>query len=594
MNTWTLTNAQGTEKSFAEWGLGALERKLVNQGQDEVTFTAPGAAYDGEPLLAYGDTVAIRRDGALWFQGRVIGVPRVGAASAESMRYTIAGPWWYLEDLVFQQQWKQLSDFTNSNSPLADVYRSRVVIGQSEAGAKLNSAQQITEVINFAIAQGRPLQLGAVEPVADFPWDERRDPSCATVIKRVLRWTPDAVTYFDYSTTPPTLHVRNRSSLTAVTIPVNAGAPVESLTITPRNDLQRSVVTLKYEQTNTVDGADFTQLVVDQYPTGSNENAIAALSMTFELSGGNASYQRQQITTAPIKENDVTWWTTKLPWLANLSNVAISGGARSPDNLPNELQKGTVATWMGKQSGMVQVTATLSYDCLSDPQSPVDPVGNPVIERKSAVTITTRVRGTDASSQVYTRLRRLTTSEPVPVGLAQALYNSVSVLSYEGALKLKESECSGTAMPGRMLQLTGGRAEWTSMCAVIQIVSEKIDTGETSIEFGPPNHLGRQDLVRLLQVNRKRRVTYRADERSSGHPAGKAEVDGIDDTPAENSSPGAGQTSRLMLMAAGGGDGSKVTLDVADCNGKELKVRELDICEDGTAKKILVVCSETY
>lgn len=594
MSTWTLMDAHSVEKTFAEWGLNGLERALVNQTADTVAFSAPGRAYDEEPLFSYGDTLSIRRDGALWFQGRVAQVPRVGEADAEGIRYKLVGPWWYLDDLVFQQNWKQLQDFSDEDSSLLDVTRSRVVIGQTIDGAKLSGAAQIAEVINFAIAQGRPLQLGTVEPDADIPWDERQDPSCAEVIRRVLRWTPDAVAYFDYTTTPPTFHVRHRASLSPFSMTLNAGAPVKSVKIAPRYDLQRSVVVLKYEQTQTVNGQDFTRIVRDQYPPDVDENAVGALTMTLELSGGSATYQTQSVTTSPIQENSVTWWKEKLPWLNKLGNIQISGGTRTPNDLENELKKGTISAWMGKQSGVVEVKANLSYERWQDPDSPYSSSGNPIIEKKTLVSIVTRVRGTDARTQSFSRLKRFTSGEPVPVGLAQQLYTSVGTLPYEGALLLKEEECGGVAAPGHFLRLLGGRNEWSTMDAVIQSVTEKIDLGETNLKFGPPTHLGADDLIGLLRVNRTRVTTYRATERSSGKPAGKAEVDGIDEVPVENSSPGAGQTSRLMLLAASGDGSGKVTLDVTDCNNKELKVRELDICDDGVAKKILVVCSEAY
>jgi hypothetical protein len=593
MSEWTLIDASGVEKTFSSWGLGKLKRKLTNQAADTVTFSMTGTSYDIDLPFAYADTLKIRRDGVLWFQGRVVKVPRIGKAKSEASSYELDGPWWYLDDLVFQQNWRQLADFSNASSGLTTVARSRVIVGQTIDGEKLDSGAAIREVLAFAIAQGRPLQIGTVEPGVEIPWDELQDPSCAEVIRKILRWMPDAVAYFDYTTTPPTLHIKLRSSLAPVSVTVNAGAPVESLTIGPRYDLQRSVVVLKYEQTSTVDGTDYTRIVKDQYPTTADENAIGALVMTLELSGANASYQRQSITTSPIAENSVDWWKEKLPWLKTLGNIAISGGTRTPDTLDNELVKGTVPSWSGKESGTVVVKAYLSYERLQDSSLDFDASTNPILEQKSDVVLTTRVRATDATSQTFTRLRSFTSGETVPVGLAQALYNSVSSLPYEGELHLKEDECGGVAAVGRSLQLSGGRSEWSAMAAVIQKVEESIDLGETKIKFGPATHLGADDLLGLLRVNRSRRTTYRASERSDGKPSGKAEVDGIDDTPLENASPGVGRTSRLMLLASDGGDG-KVILDVSDCNSKELKVREIDICEDGTAKKILVLCSEAY
>ena len=107
-------------------------------------------------------------------------------------------------------------------------------------------------------ALGAPLAIGTITPNAIAPYAEALDESCAAVIQHFLRWTPDAITAFDYTTTPyPTLSIVQRSSAASVTLPAY-GAPVSGLELTPRHDLQTPCVQLKFEQTNDIDGDTFT------------------------------------------------------------------------------------------------------------------------------------------------------------------------------------------------------------------------------------------------------------------------------------------------------------------------------------------------
>ncbi len=71
----------------------------------------------------------------------------------------------------------------------------------------------------------------------------------------MLRWHPDGVTWFDYATTPPTLHLRQRANLAAAVFSV-AGQPHTGLDIAARPDLVPPVVVLKYQILNQNDGID--------------------------------------------------------------------------------------------------------------------------------------------------------------------------------------------------------------------------------------------------------------------------------------------------------------------------------------------------
>jgi len=90
------------------------------------------------------------------------------------------------------------------------------------------------------------------------------------------------------------------------------------------------------------------------------------------------------------------------------------------------------------------------------------------------------------------------------VGLAQYLYDQVKDVQWSGVLTLVEEEVSGLVGIGQAVNVIGGRPEWAAMRAMVQSVTEEIETGTTRIELGPPEHLGIQDLVELLKVGRRR------------------------------------------------------------------------------------------
>ena len=149
------------------------------------------------------------------------------------MNYRVAGPWWYLENLVFQQPYQNIflgySVAGDPTSPaiFGQANSSHLFLNQASvpnALQKITTGQQIIEAVNWAlkpfITAGitPPFQIGAVTPSADVPIDEVRDITCAEVIHKMLRWSPDAVTYFDYSTSPPTFNCVRRADMTAVNL----------------------------------------------------------------------------------------------------------------------------------------------------------------------------------------------------------------------------------------------------------------------------------------------------------------------------------------------------------------------------------------
>lgn len=96
----------------------------------------------------------------------------------------------------------------------------------------------------------------------------------------------------------------------------------------------------------------------------------------------------------------------------------------------------------------------------------------------------------------------------VPSDLAASYYLALLTLQYEGSIVTRGEDVRGDCKVGNALNLTNGRAAWATMRGVVQSVTEDIDSGATTIDFGPPERLPAEDFVaQLLFVRRKRPTT---------------------------------------------------------------------------------------
>ncbi len=138
MSVWTINGAV--------LPIRKLRRRLRSLAVDAVTFET-GQNFDDAPLLALGSVCQVRKDGALWFTGVVTRNPAQGSGAAESQRYEVSGPWWYLEKLVFHQSWNIMTNTASGGGTpsyeLVATPRTRVILGQDIAGGPLGVGDQI-------------------------------------------------------------------------------------------------------------------------------------------------------------------------------------------------------------------------------------------------------------------------------------------------------------------------------------------------------------------------------------------------------------------------------------------------------------------
>lgn len=543
MSTWTLQHG-ATTQTLAAWGLAAdLQLHRFNAAPDVCTITKPGAM-DITPLFPYGDLVKIYRDGVLWFQGKAQNPERVGTGSYEGVLYKFMGPWWDLEQNVFQQSWKSFVDYTTPGDPTTpptyeDKYNSELFLGQKLDLSTQSTSQQITEILTHAILVGCNLQIGTIDAGLSIPTYNCRDISCAEAVQIMMRWTPDRVAWFDYTTTPPTMHVRKLSNLSNVTVTVGTDK-ISELKLVPRYDLQLSAVLLRFKQLNDEDGK-IQQVIIEQvYPPGSTGLEFGASIHSIELAGYRLVLSKCSIVTQTIDSNSGTgatridWWKGKIPWL-NSSDITISsiptatvvdadtGASVSLSTYPNELREGQIAPWMDKVKKRVKISANVSF-------TKVLPGGGAAtLLGVESAPISVTLVATDAETGDFESVETFESGESEPAGLAQGIYEAMQTLQYEGEVPLVGAEIPAGLAMGKKLTIAGTSLTLSNL--LIQATVEEPHLGRIRLVIGPAKQLGISDLIELHRVNRYRLVYNAPSQRAATAEGGGANVSLGDTTP---------------------------------------------------------------
>lgn len=540
----------------AALGLSQLVLTYASLQADTLTFAHDGAAWDADPLFAYGSTITLTRDDVPVFIGKVRRTPRFIGATAESVSYEVAGPWDWLERRALLQNQAVVLDPETSGVP-AMVPQGLAILGQSDAGTTVNLADALAAVLAGAAAAGIDVAIG---DGFDYPvvWDEVADLTIADAVIRLLGTAPDAVSWIDYATL--TLHLARRAHLAEAELevaPANEGwtldfAPLESVQVVERPDLVPSGVTLFYRRIDTINGRPYLRLFTDA--VGAAADAENAIVRTIELAGAsyNSTTLEQPVVVAPLPAHltaagTITaasnaaafaalskFWKRKIPWLndpgvtinafrATARTISADSEAVGEDgaplpapvldtSLPNELIEGYLTAWMEdttlNRKGQDQ---TYSAEVSADIE-----VGGKVTRRIER--LTAGVMATNCSTRTYrwSESSGSIAPEPTPAGVAAKIMAALSVLPVEGSCVLIEEECGLGIRPGQVLNLAGGRASWATMRALVQRLVANIDEGRSEISYGPPTQLGPGDLVDLMRANRLKRPADRGLVRATG------------------------------------------------------------------------------
>lgn len=468
----------------------SLTINRVTGAASTCTFVVQAAA-DSAPAWPYGTQVAVVRKGIdgteRLFRGTVTAARSSANGTDECHIYTVSDAWWHLEREVMKADRTVIDASTGLSATLSTP---RLLLFRSPDGTTATTAAAaITAAVAWAASKGIAIQAGTITAPVQPPCDEVNDRSCAEIIQRALRWQPDAVAWLDHATEPPSLNVTRRSAMAAGSI---AFADLDSCDITPRGDLTVPGVEIAFEYT---DAPGRTVAV----RTAGTPTAAGCARMTLSLDrDGGIPGQEQEIKTVALGDYTASsWWQRMFPWLPNDAEIADATILPTPGaGFDKILTAGQITQWMRDDYDLDVGRYTVSCRALS---FSVD--GHAYSEKDLTRTFTL----TNASTKRYISRTRAGWREPIPENLASDFYASASLLWHEGTVTLTEPDClAGRALIGKTLNVTGGLAAWATMAVPVSSVTERLDTGQTQITFGPQPHLGPRDLIEIIRAGRFR------------------------------------------------------------------------------------------
>ena len=570
MGYWTLTY-NGTEKSFADWGISQGKRKRKNMAVTEFTFIASGQPIDTPDLFAYQSLVVVRRDragsgtsysgGTQWFQGYVTDCHRIGSATAEDAQYTVSNVFWLLQSIYYKQNWPSVG-FTD-----------HVILNRLPAYFLewLSVRGQVQAILDYALTKVPGAFTYDVSRLPNLfpPCDEKRSLTCDEAIKNQMQWIQDGIVKVDETQSPPQIVFYSRFGDTAftsspvvqlpvVTLAIGTGTAGEDVqvvseSIRPLKKLQVPQVQITYEQKNKVGSLEFVNLVIDTYPPAPDGgNQLNILCQTINLLGEQGSDQtgtmESQYVANYAPSDWVEWFTLNHPFLAKVSNLALIDGqvyftddqnnalntAAVLSSLPYEmLNHGVFHSWMrvgnassgaqGKKQ-RVKVTGYFSY---------TDEFGN-IVDATDGRELTVSVDLVNLAPGTYNKVNLSQIPDPIPgfigvtngvptwnyssgsaanfgLSLSYWFYTILRVLQWEGDVRVEDNqgdgEVSRTDFMGVALNLSNGLADWATMDALVQSVDEDLESGIVTVSFGQNKLLSAGKLIDLARQSRTRLYT---------------------------------------------------------------------------------------
>lgn len=607
---WTISYDGGAFEDADAVGVSVAKLEMSAATASKLTLAVDEAMDAIAPGWEEFKTLAVRRNGSPFFTGTIVREPREGSGQEEGQMVVAQGPVWWLEETMYLQE---RAHRPTGSSTDQTVLSARVLLNARRSGARLSTAQEIEAILQYAVDAGAPLEVGTIDlpsltPVAQAATDV----TLLEALRRQLAYHPDAVMFEDHSVSPPTINVVRASALAAVTQDANGGATDGRATthfLIERVAARKpSAVAIFYERTHEVDDRSYRETLADIHPTTADPAAPRALVVTIPLQGSRTITQKQSVTTRTYPTTKAeceasagrNWWSGKEPALelikaalkfddvtVNLTDAnppapplpLVAGAAPlrppglTPADVPRELVSGSLAEWMQVKAAGVTVSARMAAPATAIAALAADAkrrleslLPERIIAGDGSVwfatTMSASFQATNATSKIYSRISGSTGAEAAPEGIAAQVYASLSAESFGGSITIDEDEPGGIAWMGKRLRFSGQRAEYLSSIMPVQSVAMDIASGSTTLGFGPPGHLGPQDLVGLLQSLRRREMVSNFEEDDAEERATPDTVIGGSEQPLANAvagaSPGAGMfvVTRAILD---GSDGVSVT-----------------------------------
>ena len=595
--TYTTLEYNGSERALADWGIAEQGCTLTVASLEDDLFRCmiSRALCTDDPVFPFEGAVILRTarvsttgavnsfsGGLIEFSGKRLLHVVDGRPNFEGVYYNFAGPWYDVRECPYQQLsawWLGPVDQIGNDLSSDVLVMFKLVDGlYSRVGTKIQILDTLQHVLDQYALQGMaaPFQVvtGNIDVDSPLPVYPMQDVKCSEVIEYCLRPNPDARLWFDYSTLPPTAYVSSRGNCAPVTVPIADGVSYESLRIVPRNDLQARSVVLFFKQTNQVDASAWMEKTKQKYgPNGLNSTAdpdggLRVVVQTVDLQGWSVSNVYGELTTLAVT-NDLAFWSVVVPELrstqvrsfALLGDMDIrddNGDTVSLGAYPNALMDGSsICPWMTLVGGTpvvgkrVTITVDATYrlfdvEATGGDRSATNGVLLEWFPRKRLLWRGVLTNGVTGN---YSAVASSIIGDPIPTGLAQNIFSSLAGLQYEGDVTVVVPDLSGGINMGNTLNLSNGRADWTTMNAQIQHITKDLGSGRRMVTIGPARFLTAGGLTQLFLINRLRRIWYNPLTRATGKSGASSNTVTMGrNTARENSQAGLDQVAFLRLL----------------------------------------------
>ncbi len=558
------------EKTAAELGIVSAKISRKCSANDELSLVFSSDC-DTSSLLI-GDTIEVFSGDIRKFYGHIERLPISLAGKAKVSTLTARNAWAEMDEIVYQQPWTRLK-----NGVETTVYRSKVLLGpneEEEGEEHITVGDQLRDIVNYAISCGAKFILGEIDIDSKMLSDEAQDLSCSQAILRVLKWSPNAVAFFDYSKSGlPVLNILKRTSINRESIELSSES-ILNISITSRPDLVLDGVAVKYERENLINGFTHLEVFEENYPENIDSNAPKVLVMSVDLDGRRSTCRSYKIVCKTIQLNSRQWWKDHVPSLEN-QTFEILESSISDSTYKRELVEGSIVAAMNFKTRRVTATALMRFTTEDGAQF--------------IKSISTKLLSTNGFTGTYQVWKTSQYPEQVPQGLAQAIYESSNEMLYEGSAKI--FGLIANDFIGKRLNINSSEhPEWEAINSTVVSTEEDLAKGITILKFGPPKHLYPDQITELFRINRTRKVTGAPPKRKSSKLSSKKENDHTTEPPVENSSEGEINYERLIIKDKEGNSGV-IDLNSDDVETDDIaKMRKIYLCHNGylaTAKVLM-------
>lgn len=490
-----------TTQSLEAWGMSNPVLQLNSLAASTLTVTLAGP-HDVDTGIEEGDTITLREGGIVRFVGRLRDDPGTASGSSEARTLKFEDVFGDLARRTVLQGWPAWTgeEVETVQRPIA------VLFGDTEGQVSISA--QIEALITAAASAGVSIQCGASAGITAAPQaQDVRSMSYLEVLKACCKYAPDVTTWVDYTTSPVTVNFVRRASGADRTLAVVDGA--DEFSFQPLYQQRVSAVVLSYAKTVEVPSGDILDASYqDKYPaeaTGNEENALVIhKKLAVARIGGSAATptpqmtQAQYIQTVAISSESFSFWELLWPALAGRNEEATLDDGEVSESGFRMILNGAQPEWTGEAQ---IITVSAIFNGIID--------GVPHVGRR----LTARVNGSTLSTGTYYRAGSTgapptSEAEPalgewVPTGIAQSLYNALSVLQWQVSHARTDDATDWTIKPSDVVDFTGTEHPGlASAQAQVQRVTYDLHTGKRTVECGPGAVLQFGDLMELMSMLR--------------------------------------------------------------------------------------------